>query len=64
VDKGHDPDGPSGESPAVLEGKLVVPRLGVRIFKVNLKHLGEVLSKMVRGGSLEGGREKIILHAL
>ncbi len=57
VHHGHDPNGPGGDSPAVLVGKEVLPA-APRVLKLNLKHLGEILAKMVRCRGLQGNTKQ------
>lgn len=51
MDHSEDTDGPSGDSPGVLVRQLLVTG-SLRVLKHNLKHLGEVLAKMVGCGTL------------
>ncbi len=51
MDHGEDTDGPGCDSPGVLESQLFLPR-PFRILERDLKHLGEVLTKMVRCSTL------------
>ena len=56
VDHGQNADGPCGDPPGVLEGQLLLPGL-LRIFKHNVKHAGKVLTQVMGGSTLRGGRE-------
>lgn len=51
MDHSKDTDGSCCDSPGILESQLLLSRL-LWILKHNLKHLGEVLTKMVGGSSL------------
>ena len=56
VDHGQNANGPCGDPPGVLEGQLLLPGL-LRIFKHNVKHAGKVLTQVMGGGTLRGGKE-------
>lgn len=51
MDHSEDTDGSGCDSPGILEGQLLLAWL-FWIFKHDLKHLGEVLAKMVGCGTL------------
>ena len=52
MDHDQHPNGPRGEAPAVLEHKLLLPRLG--ILKGDVEHLAEVLSQVMGRCTLNG----------
>lgn len=55
VDHGEDTDGPGCDSPGVLESQLFLAWL-LWILKSNFKHLGKVLTKMMRCSTLKKHR--------
>ena len=66
MDHGQHADGPGGEAPGVLIGIALLTRL-LRVLKYDLEHLGEVLTKMVRRGTLqqeETERDTVCLYCL
>lgn len=57
VHHGEDTNGPGCDSPGVLEGMLFLTRL-LWILKHDLKHLGEVLTKMMGRGALRNTKQR------
>lgn len=55
-------DGPGWDSPGVLEGKLLLSRL-FWVFKYNLKHLREVLTKMMGCSTLRTHNQCLVYHS-
>lgn len=56
MDHGQDTDGPGCDPPGILIRQLLLSR-PLRILKCDLKHLGEVLTKMVRCSTLGKHKE-------